>query len=353
MQEAEKFLQRIKRDLKADLSARLKELASRVELEFRNAENFIEVVTDVEESENLLPLETGDSIFYGNQPPLEEGEPQTISSAPFFLCVPYAEFYSYLNKDYRGAGFTYQLKPNYRFVAAERKLNRIARLYDVPLQIYSPYARRAVDICLFGAAQDFNLRLAENNLSGKLLANKKFYWNVEIDSVRWDSLNDDGKFYEYRCSADDSSFVLPSSDNFTARRKDGQIIFQTAQEFSDGKPERIKILPVKNKIASRILSKKRLRTQGDIEFVLSGLARDDYSCKFGGYGGAENICRYSAEHEYLSTADEDLLRAKSRLPRCVIKFAGEKIFLDDYANFVLKFLTENYPEFSWAGERDE
>ena len=354
MQEAEKFLRRLERDLNSDLTTKLKELTSRAEENFRESERFVEIMTGVEESENLLPLETGESIFFGNQPPPEEGEPITISSEPFFLYVPYEEFYSYLNKDYCGAGFTYQLKPNYRFVEAERKLNRVARLYDVPLQIYSPYARRAVDICIFGAVQDFDLRLTENNLAGKLLTNKKFYWNVEMDSVRWDSLNDDGKFYEYRCSADDSSFVLPSSDNFTVHRKDGQIIFQTAQEFSDGKAERIKILPVKNKIAPRILSKKRLRTQGDIEFVLSGLARENYSCRFGSFGAAaENICRYSAEHEYFSLADENLLRAKNRLPRCTIKFRGEKIFLNDYANFVLKFLTENYPEFNWAGERDE
>ena len=118
------------------------------------------------------------------------------------------------------------------------------------------------------------------------------------------------------------------------------------------KVERIKILPQENKIASRILSKQRLRTQGDIEFVLSGLARDGYSCRFGTFGGADNVSRYSKEHEYFTRLDENLLRAKSRLPMCTVKFSGEGIFLADYANFVLHFLAESYPEFNWAGECD-
>lgn len=358
-QEEEKFLKKLERELKNEQALALKKLESRVWEEFRGNEKFMEIVTDVEESGNLLPFEVGESIFFGNQPPLEVGEPKTLPSEPFFLCVPYEEFYSLLDKNFVGAGFTYQLKPNYRFIAAEEKLYRAARLYNVPLQIYSPYARRAVDICIFGAVSELNLKLAENNLAGKLLTNKKFYWNVEIDSVTWDSVATVGKFFEYRCTADDSSFVLPTSDaifddELEVRRTDDQIIFLTPRELPSKRAERIKILPVENKIAPRILSKKRLRTQGDIEFILSGLARDNYSCRFGNFGAAtENINRYSKEHEYFSAPDENLLRVKNRLPACLVKFSGDEIFLTDYANFVLKFLEENYPEFNWTGERDD
>lgn len=358
-QEAEKFLKKIGAELKVEQSTRLKKLESRAEEKLHGAEKFIELVTDVEESENLLPLETGDSIFFGNQPNFGEGEPKTIPSAPFFLGVPYEKFRSYLDKDYIGAGFTYQLKPNYRFVEAEKKFNRAARLYDVPLLIYSPYARRAVDVCIFGEVRELDLKLTENNLAGKLIMNKHLHWNAAIDYVTWDSVSVNGKFYEYRCTADDMSFVLPCADEtfdetIEVRRADGQIIFITPREFPIKKAERIEILPVESKPASRILNKKRLRTQGDIEYVLSGLARDDYSCRFGSFGNAAgNIIRYSAEHEYFSRLDENLLRAKSRLPTCNVKFKGAEIFLTDYANFVLRFLETNYPEFNWAGERDE
>lgn len=346
-QEAEKILRKIERDLKGELDRRVSE-------EFRGKDKFIEIITDVLEAENLFPVECGDSIFFANQPPLEDGEPRTIHSEPFFLCVPYDEFNSLLSTDYQGAGFKYQLKPNYRFVAAEEKFYRVARLYGVPLKVYSPYSRRAVDVCLFGEVSELDLRLTENNLAGKLLTNHKLYWNVVIDFVSWDSVSLEG---EYRCTVeDDLSFVLPTSDaalddELDVRREGNQIVFRTPRSLPLDKVERIKILPQESKIASRLLNKQRLRTQGDIEFVLSGLARDGYSCYFGTFGGSDNISRYSKEHEYFTSADENLLRAKGRLPVCSVKFSGDELFLTDYANFVLHFLTETYPEFNWAGER--
>ena len=356
-QEAERFFRKLGGNLKGELEKLKRQMTE----SFRGREEFLEVVTAVEALENLLPLETDDSIFFANQPPFGKGEPRTLPSGLFFLRVPYEEFQSLLGRDFTGAGFKYQLKPNCRLVAEEEKFQRIARLYDVPLRVYSPYARRAVDICIFGEpSEPFDLRLAENNLAGKLLLNKGLYLNAEISPARWDSEVMDGRFYEYRCSADsDRTFVLPCADSsfdegVEIHRVDAQIVFRTPRELPSEKCERIKILPAPNKIAARILNKKRLRTQGDIEFVLSGLKRDEYSCHFGRFGDAGgNIVRYSKGHEYFSAADENLLQAKSRLPICTVKFVGEGIFLTDYANFVLQLLEEYYPEFNWAGERDE
>lgn len=350
-QEVERILNKLTKDLTADQEQKLRDLERRVAEEFRGKDKFIEIITDVLEKEKFFPVECGDSIFFANQPP------QTLHSEPFFLCVPYDEFDSLLNADYQGAGFTYQLKPNYRFVAAEEKFYRISRLYGVPMQVYSPYARRAVDVCIFGEASELDLRLAENNLASKLMTNHKLYWNVEIDFVTWDSVSLDG---EYRCTVeDDLSFVLPSSDaaiddEIDARREGNQIVFRTARGLPLDKVERIKVLPQESKIAPRLLTKQRLRTQGDIEFVLSGLARDGYSCRFGKFGSAAgNITGYAKGHECFTSADENLLRANNRLPICSVKFSGEEIFLTDYANFVLNFMAETYPEFNWTGERDD
>ena len=354
-QEAEKYLRALGAELKTAQASTLRKLDRRAEEKLRGRGKFIEVVTGVEAGENLLPLETDASIFFANEPPFEA---RTLPYGPFFLRVPYAEFFELLDRDFRGAGFTYQLKINPRFVEAEAKLFRLARLYDVPLEIFSPYARRAVDICIFGEPAELDLRLAENNLAGKLLLDKKFFWNVETGAVQWESFQSRGKFFEYRCTVPDAlSFVLPYSDSaFDAttevRREEDQLIFLTPREFSRSEGELVRILPVESKIAARILSKARLRTQGDIEFVLSGLARDDYACRFGNFGGGENIRRYAGAHEYFSALDENLLRAKKNLPTCTVKFSGEEFFLADYANFVLHFLSENYPEFNWAGERD-
>ena len=325
----------------------------------RQSERFFEIVTDVEAAENLLPVELSDCVFFAND--FGRDETRTLPYGPFFLCVPYEEFLSLLSRDFRGAGFTYQFKPNRQLVAAEEKFFRVAQLYDVPLTIYSPWARRAVDIRIDGAVGELDFKAADNGLSGKFIANKNFYWNAEISSRPWDSFEQVGKTFEYRCTAEDElTFALPQSDSafddtIEIRRDGGQIIFRTAKEFST-RYEQVKLLPTENKISPRILSKQRLRTQGDFNVVLNGLARDGYSCRFGGFGGfggGENITRYVDGHEYFSAADESLLRAKNLLPTCTVKFSGAGLFLTDYANFVLHFLTERYPEFNLAGERDD
>ena len=368
-QEAEKFLKGIGTSLKHEQISTLKLLERRAEENFRSHEKFFEIVTDIEETENLLPVELSDCIFFANQPSFGQGESKTLPYGPFFLCVPYEEFFRLLNKDFRGAGFTYQFKPNYCLVEMEEKFSRVARLYDVPLEIYSPHARRAVDICIFGEIGELDFKTAENNLTekflaaknnltGKFLADKKFHWNAEFSLRSWDSYEQIGKIFEYRCSADDEfTFALPQSDfafddAIEIRREGGQIVFRTPREFQS-RYEQVKILPNENKIEARILRKRRLRTRGDIEFVLSGLTRDGYSCRFGGFGGTENISRYVDGHKYFSAEDENLLRAKNILPTCTVKFSGAGIFLTDYANFVLHFLEKNFPEFNWAGERDD
>ncbi len=325
----------------------------------RKSEHFFEVVTDVEAAENLLPVEVSDCVFFANE--FDSGETRTLPYGPFFLCAPYEEFLSLLSKDFRGAGFTYQFKPNRQLVEAEEKFFRVAQLYDVPLEIYSPWARRAVDIRIVGEVGklDFNdFKAADNGLSGKFVADKNFYINAELSLRTWDSFEEIGKTFEYRCTADDElTFALPLTDSafddeLDVRRDGGQIIFRTTREFPT-RYEQVKLLPTENKLDPRILRKQRLRTRGDFEFVLSGLARDGYSCRFGGFNGNENITRYVEGHEYFSAADEELLRAKKILPTCTVKFSGAELFLTDYANFVLHFLTTRYPEFNWAGERDD
>lgn len=212
-QEAEHFLKGVGKDLEREQKSKLKLLERRAEENFRGHEKFFELVTDIEEAENLLPVELSDCIFFANQPSFGQGESKTRPYGPFFLCVSYEEFLELLNKDFRGAGFTYQFKPNYCLVEAEEKFFRVARLYDVPLQIYSPYARRAVDICIFGEIGELDFKPAENGLTEKFLTNKKFYWNAEFALRSWDSYEQIEKIFEYRCSAEDEfTFALPQSD---------------------------------------------------------------------------------------------------------------------------------------------
>lgn len=367
----EKFFESIISDLQKDMTAELQKIKSRAEMEFRNFdEKIIEIETSIAESKNLEPLKITGCIFFANtQNSFSDldGEPNTLPHGPFFLRVSYEDFFTYLNKDYQGDGFTYQLKPNYQFVEVEHKLFRLSQIYNVPCKIFSPYARRAVDIRIVGKSKedftrlaDLNFKLAENNLQGKLLMNENLYWNVKVKSCveQWQHKVGDLYEYGYTDGVDAATYIVPNSDaNFDDElefvRADGQIILKTSREFPVGDCDLIKILPLKSKINSKIFSKPRLRTSGDINFVLKCLMRENYSCRFGKFGGNAQIKRYDGEHKYFTSADENLLRAKRQLPTCTVKFSGDKLFLTDYANYVLNFLEERYPEFNWAGERDE
>ena len=167
-------------------------------------------------------------------------------------------------------------------------------------------------------------------------------------------------FYEYGYTdgVDESTYIVPNSDaNFDDGlefvKTDGQIILKTPREFPAGECTLIKILPLKNKIDTKIFTKPRLRTASDINFVLKCLARENFSCSFVNFGGDAQIKLYDDAHKYFTSADENLLSAKRNLPTCMVKFFGDELFLTDYANYVLNFLEEQYPEFNWAGERGE
>ena len=365
MTDDEKFLESIISDMRKDLAAALQKIKSNAEIEFRKVdEKIIEIETSIEETKNFEPLKIEGCIFFADEKNIFEdldGELNNLPYGPFFLRVPYENFSAYLNKNFQGDGFTYQLKPNYQFVEAEHNLFRLSQIYKVPCKIFSPYARRAVDIRISGKSKenftqlaDLNFQLDKNNLQGKLLLNKNFYWNVKIKSYVEQWQHKIGDFYEYGYTdgVDESTYIVPNSDaNFDdeleAVRTDGQIILKTPREFPEGNATMIKILPLKNKIDTKIFTKPRLRTQGDINFVLKCLARENFSCSFDKFGGDSEIKRYADEHKYFTSADEDLLRAKRNLPTCNIKFFGDELFLTDYANYVLNFLEEEYPDFNY------
>jgi len=372
--DTEKSFENVISDLQNNIDIELNKIRRLAEIEFRKVdEKIIEIESSIDASSSFEPLNIEGCIFFDDLQNFYEdldGNSQLLPYGPFFLNVPYENFCSYLNKDFKGSGFAYQLKPNYQLIEEERKLFRLSRIYNTPIAVYSPYARRAVDIYIpdrdaedFARLEDLNFRLKENNLQGKLLLNKKFYWNVAIKQAETPSsyvADDSGNLYEYRYNdgIDLSAYILPPGDatfddELEALKSDREIILRTPNQFSGDKCELIQIFPLENKIDSRIFGKTRLRTQGDIEFVLKCLSRENYSCRFGKFGGTSQIKRYDGEHKYFTSADENLLRSKRKLPVCTVKFSGDELFLTDYANYVLNFLEERYPEFNWAGERDE
>lgn len=360
----ENFLKKLAENLKEIQAAEIKKLKAETELKFRKPErNFIEIESCIEQKENFSSFEIGNCIFFDNAELNEEVK--TLPYGLFFLSVPYEDLKNFLHKDFCGQNFKYRLTPNYQFIEAEKKIFSVSEIYNLPIQIYSPYARRAVDICIsekssedFTRLDELNFRLAENNLSDKLLMNNKFFWNVEIKkSVDLAWFKNHENYFEYGFDADEQSYILPKIDlNFysgiEAEKSDGKIILRSIHELPE-EFELIKILPVENKIAPRIFSKPRIRTIGDIEFILKCFENENFSCSFVKFGGGDKILRYSKEFAYPTSQEQELLCAKLKLPVISIKFFGDRKFLTDYANYVLYFLERNYPEFNWAGEIDE
>ena len=59
---------------------------------------------------------------------------------------------------------------------------------------------------------------------------------------------------------------------------------------------------------------------------------------------------YRREDSYYTSTEKYLLGRVRNKPVCLIKFGGDKnIFKTDYANYVIHYFEQNYPEFNWAG----
>ena len=103
-------------------------------------------------------------------------------------------------------------------------------------------------------------------------------------------------------------------------------------------------------------NKLRLNTAGDVEKVLSCFNSTrmgkNFPASFESFN-AKNFSPieiYRREDRYYSSNEKNLLGRVRNKPVCLIKFGGDKnIFKTDYANYVIHYFEQNYPEFNWAG----
>ena len=102
----------------------------------------------------------------------------------------------------------------------------------------------------------------------------------------------------------------------------------------------------------------RLKSKGDLEKVLScfNVTRFGkmFPAHFGSFGNNKNfrpIVIYRREDQYFIPAENRLLGNLRNKATCYVKFFGDSQakFKTDYANYVLYYLSQNYPEFIWAG----
>lgn len=300
---------------------------------------------------------------------------------PFFLDCAYGDIAALCEREYRGhsaeGDFRYKLVLHGRFAQFEHYLERLYHLYDLDaLPLFSPYARRAVDICLLDEVakpDEADFAWGENNLP--MLSGHLLMWNIKVHDAREAQSGDlaDGQKV-YRFGANEQTYILPNYrdghgyDRNVAYYRDGyELVLTTPSDIinSDGIPWEIfslkgTMLPADAEIFTNEPSCRshlplRVNTQGDIDHVLTQLrqaiGQEEYTAAFAAWDETADDCfaPYAAKVAYPVSADQELVRRRQKLPVCMVKFSGARKYLADYANWVLYVLNSQYPEFNWAG----
>ncbi len=357
--------------------------------DFEVAVKFVESVKsgDTESERGFFPQEVYSAYIFD-----DDAESEIPMSDAFFVNTPYDELKNICTQKYRGClvtsdgtvkNFSYCLQRNERFIAAEKILFEIAEMYKIKRPvIFSPYARRAVDIKIFGVdAAEFknfhnvDLLLAQNNLDGKILKGNLF-WNVKIERGEMrrgvdvdEYIGADGKLirYEYFHTFDDDKkvFILPTQhcDDLHFETDSGEKNFKFGYNSVLKERDCQKVTLDTPTISDDVFTndfprrndKLRLKTAGDVAKVLAcfNLTRFGKICpaQLESFN-ADNFKPlevYTKADSYFYPAENSLLGDVRNKPVCCIKFCGDSIFKIDYANYVLHYLKQNYPEFGWAG----
>ncbi len=339
---------------------------------------------DTESARGLFQLDVGKSFILD-----EETLDKINLTEDFFINAAYNEIENFCApKKYRGRlvtndgtikNFTYTLQRHERFVNYEKILFEVAALYKInrPV-IFSPYARKAVDIKIFELDEtDFENYQSVDFMNEKLLRGNLF-WNVKIetaDTISGKSVEEylgaDGKLirYEYfhTFDADKKVFVLPAQhcDDLNCKVDDTGKTFKFGYNsvLKVNNCETVKFVEVENISAETFTNdfprqndKLRLKTEGDVEKVLACFnatrAGKMFPAKFESFN-AKNfkpLAIYRREDKYFLPPGIRLLGKVRNKPICTINFGGgASIFKIDYANYVLAYFERNYPEFNWAG----
>lgn len=345
---------------------------------------------DVKNAQGFFPQEIPSFFIFA-----DNVESEISKSYAFFVNTPYDELKNICEpKTYRGRlvtsngtvkNFTYTLQRHERFIAEEKILFEIAEMYKIKRPvIFSPYARRAIDIKILDVdAEDFNdfrnvdLMSGKNNLGGKIVKGKLF-WNVQIEdsesryvsSVDEEYIGADGNLirYEYfhTFGADEKVFILPTQHcadfHIDTDGDDKKIVLGYNSLLKERGYKKVTLADVPE-LSDDVFSndfprrndKLRLRTEGDVAKVLScfNVTRFGKICpaQFASFN-AENfkpLPSYDTIERYLYSSKENLLGNVRNKPVCCIKFSGDSVFKIDYANYVIHYLKQNYPEFGWAG----
>ncbi len=343
----------------------------------------------------------GGGIFFNLMPTLSQNIRLAVDM-PFYLNCPLADVEKFLAREYfgqcLGRKFRYQLRRDYTFIREiERNiLWRTAKSYSVTRPIiFAPWARRAVKICITDGLDPQELASYAPEVNGKkFLSNDLFRSaNFKIDLIggilitnhrlcvtnlklsdkainfAGDGIDELGHFLYVQADLSAQDFILPDTNslNFSIVPKDN---WAAQRLYTQEDIRKYRILTFsqcqsdawKNVWRSGI-SLPRLRTAADISYELSRYQYDGFfSCRLkrvlqpmtNEKFSERIIDRYEMACRYPSpSVSQELFRVSTYRPICFLHFSGDNIFLDDYANYVLEAMENNYPEFIWAGVSDD
>lgn len=336
-------------------------------------------------SRGFYKIPIGASVYFGNKKWDYDEKNGIFSNKPIFLNCDYERLNMFCDKTYTGYvgqhSYSYRLIRHNRFVEAEKLLHRIAGLYGITVPVvFSPYARKAVDICISGDLEQrdwetMDFCWPENGLKDIIVTNCNLLWNVDIGRGTEESSNyaphDDVIYYEYfyNDGIDDRTFIYPDCGRAAVHavyKHAGGIRMICPEKLCQTSYDWLMVVPVadremQNAFRNLFLRHRnppiRLRTRGDIGYVLSEFTDEvkTFSCQFLHMGrpaeGERIICRYGKDQQYLQDTDMIYYRDMWKRPFCCVRFDGPEVFVTDYANYVLHYLEATYPEFNWVGVR--
>lgn len=307
-----------------------------------------------------------------------------------FLKCHYHEIGSYTDREYLAEitinqsryKVPYRLYRSYVFFPEEERLERTAAQYQISFPfLYSPMSRRAVLVKVdLGAwevkesdrfAIDFRYR--QNGLENIMIPGKTLVWNVSLldknqiprpgeNTSKKVNAAFPGEYKIYKFETMENEYIYVESQEAEVRRINGDIHLAVGKDraVDDLRYWRICINPSAqedihkagdcyiNHFKQGALFKERIRTEGDIRYVLNSFEGEHFvykSCQ-SQLGNQRSIVTYDRHSSYHYPKNRHL-RSSSF---CYVKLEEtDSIFFEDWVSYVMAYMNYFYPEFYWVG----